>query len=122
MTKEIILNMLSKGMVSIDSITLADYSGYEPDKCNNGGCYIYYETYTQTDSCSWVKTYSSSAGLDFDYCPCCGNFYTGSQCNHCDGKFEYVSTGDLIAILENYGVDEKHSIEIVYKKYDTARE
>lgn len=55
MTKEIILNMLSKGGVSIDSITLADYSEYDSDKCNNGGCYIYYETYTQTDSCSWVK-------------------------------------------------------------------
>ena len=103
MTKEIILSML-KERIPIDSITLVDYSEYKRDKCNNDGCYIYYETYTKMGGFSWRrKTYRSSTGLDLDYCPYCGNY---------DGTFEYVPTGDLISILENYKVDEKHSIEI----------
>ena len=119
MTKEIILSML-KERISIDSITLADYSKYKEDKCNNNHCCIYYETYTTTGD-SWVRSYRTSAGFDFNYCPCCGNFYT-EFCDNCNGTFEHVSTADLIEILENYSVDENHSIEIVYKKFDTAWE
>lgn len=122
MTKKNIIDMLSNGVISIDSIRLSDYSEYDADKCHDGGYYGFWETYTQTEACSWVKSYGSTASLDFDYCPCCGCFYSTEECNQCDGTYEYVSINELIKILDDFNLDDDHFIDITFKTHKRVRE
>lgn len=121
MNKSTLIDMLNNG-VSIDTIRLSDYSEYDPDKCHNSSCYGFWETYTYTEACSWVKSYGTTASLDFDYCACCGCFYSTPECNQCDGTYEYVSISELIKIIEDFNLDNDHFIDVIFKTYERVQE
>ena len=122
MNKLTLIHMLEHGTARIEGITLNDYSEYDPDRCHDGGCYGFWETYIQTETCSWVKTYGTTASLDIDYCPCCGCFYNTAKCNQCDGTFEHVTINELIKIIENFDLDDEHYIDIIFKTHERVQE
>lgn len=112
-----------------DTVRLSDYSDYESDKCNNGGCYGFWEDYDRLENGNWELSFHTTA--DFDYCPCCGSFNdhhvwsdeadiydSGFSC----GKFETVSTEELVNIINEFekqhGGDDKYSIEYLSLKND----
>lgn len=64
----------------IVKVSITDWSGYDPDRCNNGGGYSYTTTYYRKDDDKWDVIYSTSA--EFEYCPYCGMFGSGCRCTH----------------------------------------
>ena len=84
-------------------IKLCDYSGYDPDKCNNGGCYGFWTTYDYIGNDRWEVSYGTTA--DFDFCPVCGSFnnhYDGDNEEYCCGDFEVVSTHQIENIITEF--------------------
>ena len=62
-----------------------DYTGYDPDRCNNGGAYGFWEDYEYIGNGQYEHSYHTTA--DFEYCHYCGSFNRGSCCS----EFEIVS-------------------------------
>lgn len=112
-----------------NTVRLSDFSDYDSEKCNNGGCYGFWTDYDRMENGNWELSFHTTA--DFDYCPCCGSFNdhhvwsdeddiydSGFSC----GKFETVSTEELIDIINEFekqhGDDDNYSIEYLSLKND----
>lgn len=65
---------------NIMKVSITDWSGYDPDRCNNGGRYSYTTTYHRRVDDKWDILYSTSA--EFEFCPYCGMFGMGCGCTH----------------------------------------
>lgn len=78
-------------------IIIADWTEYDPEKCNNGGCYAYWTILTLKRKNKWTVKYETSA--DIEFCQSCGDFhrYCGRPLRRVDDK--YVS--DVV----NYAID-----------------
>lgn len=71
-------------------MTFNNFSEYDSEKCNNGGCYGFWTDYNQIENHNWQVSYGTTA--DFEYCPCCGSHYDYDlDCYSC-GDFEIVTT------------------------------
>lgn len=101
----------------ISKVKLNDYTDYNPEKCNNGGCYGFWTDYDrQEDSDTWRISYYTTA--DFSYCPVCGSFNDHltydedlDDYEYSCGDYKTVTTEELIKILEEFEEDEGCYIE-----------
>lgn len=90
---------------AIKRVTINDFSEYEPEKGNNGGCYGFWTMYSREnlESDTWQKSYGTTA--DMEYCPVCGDFanhYDGDEDCYSCGDFETVTTQELKEIIASF--------------------
>lgn len=102
----------------IKSVRLNNYTEYDSEKCNNGGCYGFFWTdYTRLDDGRWKVSYGTTA--DIKYCPCCGMFgdhyedddscyESGYSC----GEFDMITEKQLLQIIENFENKKKKKITV----------
>lgn len=76
-------------------IRISDYRDYDPEGCNNGGSYAFYETYKKLHNNKWEVRYTTSS--DFPYCDQCGTF--GACCCEPEDGYRTMSTEELIDII-----------------------
>lgn len=97
----------------INKVRFNDYSDYNPEKCNNGGCYGFWTDYNRTDN-GWMVSYGTTA--DFEYCPVCGSFdnhYVGDEDEEYScGECEIISDEELLKRIEGFDETEECYIEI----------
>lgn len=62
--------MKRNSLIGVDRVRFNDFSQYDSEKCNNGGCYGFWTNYDRLDNGTWKVSYGTTA--DFDYCPVCG--------------------------------------------------
>lgn len=97
----------------IQRVRMNDFTNYDPDKCNNGGCYGYWTEYTRMKDGKWCVTYGTTSDLEF--CPVCGSFG-----NHWDdekeeyecGDFCYVTDERLLILINGFIETEDEYIEL----------
>lgn len=102
----------------INGVKFCNYSEYDHNKCNNGGCYGFWTQYDRTECGLFEVSYHTTA--DFEYCPCCGSFN-----NHCAsedndiyesgytcGEFETVTETELLELINNFEETEDCYIEM----------
>lgn len=97
----------------INKVRFNDYSDYNPEKCNNGGCYGFWTDYNRTDN-GWMVSYGTT--VDFEYCPVCGSFdnhYVGDEDEEYScGECEIISDEELLKRIEGFDETEECYIEI----------
>lgn len=97
----------------ISRVRFNDYSEYNSDKCNNGGCYGFWTDYDRTES-GWLVSYGTTA--DFDYCPVCGSFnnhYVGDDDEEYScGEYEIIPEEELLNKIENFEKTDKCYIDL----------
>lgn len=89
-----------------NKIRFNDYSEYDDTRCNNGGCYGFWDNYTRCDD-GWRVSYGTTA--EFDFCPICGGF--GNSCGCSDEDYLIVTTEELLDKIASFEEDEDHFIE-----------
>lgn len=97
----------------INKVRFNDYSEYDPDKCNNGGCYGFWTDYDRA-GLGWRVSYGTTS--DFDYCPVCGSFndhyiWDGEEGYSC-GTYEKVSEKELLERIGNFEETDGCYIEL----------
>ena len=105
----------------IKSVRFDNYTKYDSEKCNDGGCYGFFWTnYTRLDDGRWKVSYGTTA--DIKYCPCCGVFrdhYEGDdscyESGYSCGEFETVTDEELLNIINSFEETEDEYIEFRYK-------
>ncbi len=96
-------------MKNIKHVRFVDYSGYDPDKCNNGGCYGFWTDYHRLPDGNFEVSYGTTA--DFEFCPACGSFgnhveydaETDEEIFSCTcGSFEIITEEELEQLIDNF--------------------
>lgn len=105
------MNMINISEIvgSLDNVNVViydDFSEYDPEKCNNGGCYSYTTTYTRIPGDIWSINYDTSS--EFGICRIGGNNCIYSEwdeefhcCNGCRQNPTTVSTVELAERIVN---------------------
>lgn len=81
----------------INRIEFEDMRQYDPDRCNDGGCYGYTTTYLLLDNGVWRVSHATTC-TEFDYCPCCGDFHSEKDCPN-DNEYHTVTTEELLTVV-----------------------
>ena len=88
-------------------VKFLDYSEYDSEKCNNGGCYGFRTEYTRISDERLEVTHGTTA--DLVYCPVCGSFsdhYDGNDSvfdsGYSCGEFSTVTTGELLKFINEF--------------------
>ena len=100
----------------IKRVRFNDYTDYDSNLCNNGGCYGFWTDYDRLENGNWEISYGTTA--DFLYCPCCGSFnnhydgdeavyYSGYSC----GDFEQITEIELLERINNFKETDNEYIE-----------
>lgn len=92
MKKRIMKKKAIKELKSANVVTIEDLSEYDPERCNNGGCYSFWTKYVREKNNQFRVEYGTSA--DFPYCPVCGSFnehYDWDEGEYVCGDFSRVS-------------------------------
>lgn len=100
----------------INRVIFYDFSGYDSEKSNNGGCYGFWTQYDRTAENFEVSCHTTS---DFVYCPCCGSFndhYASEEddiygSGYTCGQFEIVTEPELLKMINNFEETEDRYIE-----------
>ncbi len=71
--------MKTKISPKIKEAKIFDYTNFDADKCNNGGCYGFTTTYSYAGDGEYEVSHSTTA--EFTFCPFCGSFNSGSCCD-----------------------------------------
>lgn len=96
----------------IKRVRFCNYSEYDSERCNDGGCYGFWTDYDRLENGKWEVSYGTTAG--FDYCPCCGSFndhYDYDEEEYSCGDFETVTESELLDIINNFEETEDEYIE-----------
>lgn len=100
----------------VNRVRFCDYSNYDSEKCNNGGCYGFWTDYNRLENGKWEVNYGTTA--DFEYCPVCGSFnehYEGDEgCYESDyscGEFETVTENELLKLINEFVETDNQYIE-----------
>lgn len=100
----------------IKRVRFCDYTEYDPEKCNNGGCYGFWIDYIRLENGNWEVSYGTTA--DFDYCPCCGSFndhYEGDDCRYESGyscgEYNTVTESELLECINDFDETDDEYIE-----------
>lgn len=100
----------------IKRVRFCDYTEYNPEKCNNGGCYGFWTDYIRLENGNWEVSYGTTA--DFDYCPCCGSFndhYEGDDCcyesGYSCGEYNTVTESELLECINDFDETDDEYIE-----------
>ena len=101
MFKKEVLEMLNNSNI----VKIYDYNDFDPNKCIDGGKYLFWTKYTRTNNNSWKISYHTSS--DFDYCDVYGIFTSCDNCieydrdtGECLAKYKEISTEELIEEIE----------------------
>lgn len=97
MNKRILKKKALLELKGVDIVKIEDLSDYDPESCNNGGCYSFWTKYVREGNNVFRVEYGTSA--DFSYCPVCGSFG-----DHYDWESEEYECGDFsrVSALEVY--------------------
>lgn len=93
-------------------IKVTDYSDYNAEFCNNGGCYSYTKVFIPIVNAYKVLYFTSA---EFSYCPIGGCF-----CSMCDGddyygcRIDIVSKAEVKEVVAKALDNENFDIEEVY--------
>lgn len=93
-------------------VVINDYSNYDQNRCNNGGGYGFWTTYTKTKDNQYEVSFGCTA--DMEYCPCCGSFgnhYDYDLDDYICGGFQYISEEELNEIVRNFKTSSSKFIE-----------
>lgn len=105
--------MKKNNLENIVKIRFNDFSEYDSEKCNNGGCYGFWTNYDRHDN-YWKVSYGTTA--DFPYCPCCGNFAShydyDEECYTC-GDFDTITDDELLNRINVFEENEDEYIEYI---------
>lgn len=100
----------------IKKVTFKDYTGYDAEKCHDGGAYGFWTNYIRLDGEKWEVSHGTTA--DFCYCPVCGSFadhYEGDDCyyqsGYSCGEFETVTEKELLDRVNSFQETESEYIE-----------
>ena len=100
----------------VNRVRFCDYSNYDSEKCNNGGCYGFWTDYNRLENEKWEVSYGTTA--DFEYCPVCGSFnehYEGDECcyesGYSCGEFETVTENELLKLINGFTETDNQYIE-----------
>lgn len=103
-------------LTNITRVRFNDYTDYDSEKCNNGGCYGFWTDYDRLKNGNWEISYGTTA--DMEYCPCCGSFndhYEGDDSiydsGYSCGNFEQISETELLERINNFTETEDEYIE-----------
>ena len=99
-------NMIKKAVIS-------DYIDYNPDLCNNGGCYGFWENYNYIGDGKYEHIYHTTA--DFEYCPYCGDFNSG-----CCSEPEIIDEKELWRRIKYAQDDPSPEITATFELFDVA--
>lgn len=100
--------MTKKDLAKIEKVYLEDFSDYDLEKCNNGGCYSFTTLFSKTKSDKYEISYDTSA--EFSYCPACGTFgdhYNSDTDKYECGGFEEISSEELMKRIDQFKNDCK---------------
>lgn len=87
---------------NVKSLTIVDERDYDPEKCNNGGKYRYFEDYFRNNPDeNFIVSYNTSA--EFDYCQVQGAF---QSCNKCSYN-EEIEEGEFDCVAEYNQITEQ---------------
>ena len=91
----------------IKRVRFNDFSEYESNKSNNGGCYGFWTDYNRMENGNWEVSYGTTA--DFDFCPCCGDFhsYNEDSCGDC----AQITESELLKLINDFEETEDEYIE-----------
>lgn len=106
--------MKLNGLEKVKKVRFNDFSEYDSEKCNNGGCYGFWTDYSLLKNGSWEISYGTTA--DMEFCPCCGSFgnhYDYDEEKYSCGDFETVTTDELLETINNF--EEKDGEYIEFK-------
>lgn len=108
--------MKKHNLDGINMVRFCDYTGYNPAKCSNGGCYGFWTDYNRLENGNWEISYGTTA--DFDYCSVCGSFndhYEGDDCcyesGYSCGEFEIVTEVELFKLISEFEESDDEYIE-----------
>ena len=91
----------------IKSATIRDFSNYHSARCNNGGQYGFWETYTFKGEDQYEVEFHTTA--DFSFCRYCGTF---SCC--CDQEPEFINQDELWKRIKEAENDSSEGIDAEY--------
>ena len=107
-----------KNLNGINKVRFCDYTEYNSEKCNNGGCYGFWTDYNRLENGNFEISYGTTA--DFEYCPVCGSFnnhYASDddiyESGYTCGEFETVTETELLELINNF--EETEDCYIEYK-------
>lgn len=100
--------MKKTNLEGIQRVRFCDYTEYQSEKSNNGGCYGFWTDYNRLENGKWEVSYGTTA--DFAYCPVCGNFdehYEGDDdccydSGYSCGEFHTVTESELLKLIEEF--------------------
>ena len=91
----------------INRVRFYDYTEYEGEKANNGGCYGFWIEYNRISPEKWEISYGTTA--EFEYCPVCGSFndhFEGEDCcydsGYSCGEYDTVTEQELIKLINEF--------------------
>ena len=99
----------------INRVRFYDYTEYESEKSNNGGCYGFWTNYNRLENGLFEVSYGTTA--DFEYCPVCGSFndhYASEdddiyESGYTCGEFETITETELLELINNFeNTDDKY--------------
>lgn len=100
----------------INRVRFNDYTEYNSEKSNNGGCYGFWTDYNRLESGLFEVSHHTTA--DFDFCPVCGSFndhYIGEDDEEYScGVFETVTEEELLNLINDF--EETDDCYIEYSK------
>lgn len=101
---------------NVKQVIFNDFSEYDPEKCNNGGCYGFWTDCSRLENGNWEISYGTTA--DIDYCPRCGSFNDHYECDGCCydsgyscGEFETITTDELLKEINSFEERDGEYIE-----------
>lgn len=111
------MKMSANELRNLDRVVFKDFSNYDPNKCNNGGSYGFWKTYTRLTSEIFEISYGTTA--DFDYCPVCGCFadhYDGDEdsdytSGYSCGEFDTITEKELLKRINAFIETEDYYID-----------
>ena len=104
--------MKKANLYNINRVRFCDYTEYDPNLCNNGGCYGFWTNYNRLPNGKWQVSYGTTA--DFSYCPVCGSFddhYDYEEDKYSCGDFEQITESELLEIINNFTETDDEYIE-----------
>lgn len=105
--------MKKEELENVKKVRFNDFSEYDSEKCNNGGCYGFWTDYSRLENGNWEISYGTTA--DFDYCPCCGSFgdhYDHDEEDYSCGEFETITTEELLERINSFEESAEQYIDV----------
>ena len=92
---------------NIKRVRFCDYTEYDSNLCNNGGCYGFWTDYNRLENGKWEVSYGTTA--DFEYCPVSPDFHssTADRCGDC----ATVTDTELLKLIEDFVETDDEYIE-----------